>query len=462
MNAMQLKARGINCFLFRRFDDFEPATVANALTPRLAAALYNIQPSNLMLAESNGNLASLSNYSSKYTPHSMRVSLITAYVVEMGMPIEIVMKIVGHSSIIMSIYYCKISNSEIRKRLNEGEKLALKSQANAIQETIEQNKIEELKNQLVGNNDELLRSLTNDVPAGNYVFRDYGICPYAASRCDDGGPQIQTSNFNAPTPSGYLGMQNCLRCRHFITGPAFLGGLLGITNEILLESNAQSETCSKLQLNINRITDQLNKLDEEEYIANTLHQEFDKKKDRILQESELRNIESEYETASKKLDMLLCDIQSAYAYITRCQALISKSNPQLDKESFSLIATHDAEVVVEMEEVGHFYQLQEVCSNAMIYRSCNADRAIYPRSQLLDRMTAFNDIAPQMFSLTKDQQLHAGNEIYKLLMSRLNSWDKVMDVVDCKVKFKELDFSEQITATDFELILSNTDKLIEG
>ncbi len=31
----------------------------------------------------------------------MRVSLITAYVLEMGMPIEIVMKIVGHSSVIM-------------------------------------------------------------------------------------------------------------------------------------------------------------------------------------------------------------------------------------------------------------------------------------------------------------------------------------------------------------------------
>lgn len=74
---------------------------------------------------------------------------------------------------------------------------------------------------------------------------------------------------------------------------------------------------------------------------------------------------------------------------------------------------------------------------------------------------SFNEMAPQMFSLTKEQQLYAGNEIYKLLVSRLNSWDKIMDVVDCKVKFKELDFAEQITATDFELILSNTSRLIE-
>lgn len=462
MNQLQLKSRGINCFLFRRMADFEPATVANALTPRLAAALYNIQPSNLKLAESNGNLASLSNYSSKYTPHSMRVSLITAYVLEMGMPIEIVMKIVGHSSVIMSIYYCKVSNAEIRKRLSEGEKLALKSEIASVQEVIEQNKIESLKNQLISNNDELLRSLTNDVPSGNYVFRDYGICPFAASRCDDGGPQVQTSSFNSPTPNGYLGSQNCLRCRHFITGPAFLGGLLAITNEILLESNVQSESCAKLQANINQISEELNRLDEEEYIANVMHQEFTKTQERLLNETELRNIEAEYETAAKKLDMLLCDIQCAYSLITRCQSLMAVKKDKQQSDKLSLIATSEAEVVIEMEEVSHFQQLQEVCSNAIIYKSCNAERAIYPRSQLLDKMSVFNNMAPQMFSLTKEQQLYAGNEIYKLLISRLKSWEKITDIVDCKVKFKELDYEEQITTTDLELILTNTNRLIAG
>ena len=132
-------------FSFRRFNDFEAANVGNALTPRLAAALYNIQPSNLCLTTLEGNRAVLGAYKSKYTPHSMRVSLITAYVLEMGMPIEIVMKIVGHSSVIMSIYYCKVSNHDIRTRLEEGEKIALKSEVESIQRTIEQNKIESVK-----------------------------------------------------------------------------------------------------------------------------------------------------------------------------------------------------------------------------------------------------------------------------------------------------------------------------
>ena len=461
LNELQRKAKGINCFLFRRFNDSEPANVGNSLTPRLAAALYNIQPSNLSLATLEGNQAILSAYKSKYTPHSMRVSLITAYVVEMGMPIEIVMKIVGHSSVIMSIYYCKVSNRDIRTRLEEGEKIALKSEAESIQRTIEQNKIENVKNQLVGNNSELLQALSNEVPAGNYIFRDYGICPFAASRCDDGGELIKSSAFYSPTPQGYLGIQNCIRCRHFITGPAFIGGLLAITNEILLQSNEQSDICSKLQLNINQINQDLDNLEKEEYIANIKNKKFEGASNRSKLETQLRNFESEYETAAKKLDMLLCDIQAAYGYITSCHKLINNITLIENDDKLSLITSSNAELVVEMEEVSHYQQLQEVCENAVIYKSCSADNAIYPRTQLIDRMAAFNEIMPKLFTLSKDQQLYAGNQIFRLLMNRLKSWDKVHKVIYGEVKLIELTEIEQISKTEIELILNNPTPLIE-
>lgn len=462
LNELQRKAKGINCFLFRRFNDFEPATVTNALTPRLAAALFHIQPSNLMLATLEGNPATLGCYKSKYTPHSMRVSLITAYVLEMGMPIEIVMKIVGHSSVIMSIYYCKVSNQEIRTRLEEGEKIALKSEAESIQRTIEQNKIESIKNQLIGNNLELLQALSNDVPVGNYIFRDYGICPFAASRCDDGGDLIKSSSFYTPTPQGYLGVQNCIRCRHFITGPAFIGGLLAITNEILLQSNDQSEICSKLQIKINQINQEIDNLEKEEYIANLKQLKFNGAENRAKLETELRNFESEYETAAKKLDMLLCDIQAAYSHITKCHKLINNSPTIEGDTKLSLITAPNAELVLEMEEVSHYQQLQEVCDNAMIYKSCNADQAIYPRTQLIDKMAMFNEIMPNLFMLSKEQQLSAGNQIFKLLMSRLKSWDKVQKVMDGEIRLIELPEYELIEKSEIELILHNSPTLIEA
>jgi hypothetical protein len=44
-------------------------------------------------------------------------------------------------------------------------------------------------------------------------------------------------------------------------------------------------------------------------IANLKQQKFEGAAERSKLETDLRNFESEYETAAKKLDMLLCDIQ---------------------------------------------------------------------------------------------------------------------------------------------------------
>jgi hypothetical protein len=458
LNEVQLKSRGINCFLFRAFNDFEPKNPSLALTMRLAASLKHIQPSNLKLAELNGNSYLLSNYKSKYTPHSMRVSLITAYIMEMGMPVEIVMKVVGHSSIVMSIYYCKVTQNDIRQRLEEGEKTSLKSQAEATQAAIEQNDIESVKNELIGSNQELLQSLTNDVPAGNYVFRDYGICPYAATRCGDGGDKIGASQVYSPTPSGYLGMQNCLRCRHFITGPVFLGGLASITNEILLEANDQSEVCQNLQDRIDSVNDKINHFDRQEYISNLKQTEFDTDQRSAL-EFRVRKLESEYESSAKKMDMLLCDLQSSYKLIQLSQAVANRPE-QSDSKDIALIKMSGAEIQIELDDASYFQQLNEICENAIIYESCNPSRAVIPRTQMLDRMAAFNNISPNLFMLSKDDQLRVGNQLVALMRARLKSWEKVNKLVEGQLKLSDLVGSERIEPSEIELIRKNSIPLI--
>lgn len=450
LNESQLKAKGVNCFLFRAFNDVEPKNPSSALTMRLAAALYHIQPSSLKLAEQKGSSYCLSNYKSKYTPHSMRVSLITAYIMEMGIPVEIVMKVAGHSCIVMSIYYCKITQGEIRQRFQEAEKKALKSQAETIQAAIEQNNIESVKNQLVGSNEDLLRSLTNDVPAGNYVFRDYGICPFAATRCDDGGEEIGATRVHSPTPSGYLGFQNCLRCRHFITGPVFLGGLMSITNEILLEANDQSEMCRQLQDKVATINEEVSELDRQEYVANLKQESFDAGPRSSL-EFKLRKLESEYESAAKKMDMLLCDLQSAYKHIQLSQS-VANSQLESDDTTLALIKMPDSEVQIEIDETSHFQQLHEVCENSTIYESCNPSRAIVPRSQLLDRMASFNKLAPSLFMLSQEEQLSVGNQLVALFKARLKSWEKVNELIDGQLKLSDLVGPERIEPSEIELI----------
>ena len=453
INETQRKEKGINCFLFRAFGDVEPCNVGNALTPRLAAALYHIQPSSLTLATLTGNANTLSHYKSAYTPHSMRVSLVTAYIMEMGMPVEVVMKIVGHSSIVMSIYYCKVTQQDIRERLEKGEKLALKEKAQATQVLIEQNKIEEVKNQLVANNSELLTSLTNEIPAGNFMFRDYGICPYGASRCQDGGDEIGATQSRAPVAHGYLGVQNCVQCRHFITGPAFLGGLIALANEVLLEANIQSEQCADLQSQIDYLEEQINEYDREEYIKSLQQEKFDDSERKIL-EIKQRKLESEYESAAKKMDMFLCDLQAAFKLIKQSQAATNQEFGNTEN-NLALIKKADADLQIAIEETSSFQQLQEVCENATIYESSSASLAITPRSQLLDRMATFNNLAPSLFMLPEKAQLEAGNQMVQLLLSRLKTWQRVDELITGNIKLVDLSDDEHISPSEITLITEN-------
>ena len=168
----------------------------------------------------------------------------------------------------------------------------------------------------------------------------------------------------------------------------------------------------------------------------------------------LRNLESDYESAAKKLDMLLCDLQSAYGLIHRCQQLINKEDADGKNESdgLSLIVTTDAELQISLEEVSYFQQLQEVCENTIIYQSASANNAVLPRTQILDRMAIFNNMTPTLFLMTEDEQLRVGNELFKLLKSRLQTWSRIEEVVNCEVKIDDLLGSEQISKTELQLI----------
>lgn len=74
----------------------------------------------------------------------------------------------------------------------------------------------------------------------------------------------------------------------------------------------------------------------------------------------------------------------------------------------------------------------------------------------------FNEIMPSLFILSKEQQLNAGNQIFKLLKSRLKTWDKIQKVINGELKLIELSESEKISKSEIELIFHNETHLIEA
>ncbi|WP_374439505.1 gamma-mobile-trio integrase GmtZ [Pseudomonas panipatensis] len=462
LNEVQRKSKGGNFFLFRGFGREEPDIFNGRMRQRLAAALYHVQPEGLRLANRKGAPNLISRYRSDYTPHSMRVSLITAYIMEFGLPVEIVMKIAGHASVVVTIYYCKIGVEEFRSRFERAEKEALKNKAYAAQVMIEQGRIDELKSDLIATDRGIIESLSGDVPAGNYLFRDYGFCPYAGTRCDDGGPIAEKTQVRLPVPYGFLGCQNCLRCRHFVTGPAFVGGLVSLLNEISLNVRVQFEAYSALEEKVTAIRISIDKMDEEEYRAAGQGLAYDSGA-RSEFELRLRKLRSESESAAKKLDMFLCDMQAGARLLRQCDDLIGRQVEADNGEiRTQLIVQSGHELDIEFEEVSYFHQLCEVCSNAEIYESASSSLALATRSQMLDRMMSYNKIPVLFFSLSQRQQLVIGNQIMQLLVSRIKSWERIDGLVDGRLLFADLVDSERIDKVEIDLIFKAGRQSAEG
>jgi hypothetical protein len=459
LNEAQLKQKGTNCFLFRSFKEEEPPSFTPRLAERLAAALYFSQPRNLALATfTGGNRNALYRYESKYTPHSMRVSLITAYVMEFGLPIEIIMKLAGHASVVMSIYYVKVGAAVLRRRMDEGEKLALRDQAYAAQEMLEQNRIDELTHTMVANSEQALQVLRAG-NAGSTLVRDYGLCPYAAARCEDGGPAVGATQVWYAVPAGYLGMQNCIRCRHFITGPMFLGGLLSLWNEISLSLNFLSEHYFDFEKEIDKCVEKIRVLDEIEYDLEQVGGSFDSS-DRNRIEREMGKLQSEKESVAKKMDMFLCDMQMLTKQVNECKTLITEQASKSDGQ-VQLIVHGQNEIKVEIEQTSLFQQLSEVCINASIFQSATADFATPRRSQMIDRMALFNKVRPVMCSLNEKEQLAVGNQVTKFLLQRLKTWNRVDQLIDGRVLLEELGDDEKISKEEFgELLASKAPQLL--
>lgn len=453
LSVKDLNSRGANCFLFRDFREEECSKSFNQrLQTRIAASLYYSQPNNSKLASQEGNPNAISSYTSIYTPHTMRVSLITAYIMDFRLPLEMIVKIAGHSSVVMTVYYVKINQQMMRMKFTEAEKRALASQAKGDWQKIQQGRTEQIRHELITNNAQAINRFVGQVVPGSALFRDYGICPFAAYRCHD-GDEVGSGKPGA-VPAGYLGTENCVRCRHFITGPAFLGGLLSLANEISLATRLQFDHIHEMEVLNEELEERADKCRNDQYDIEQTGGKYDATRlDEI--ESEMDTNEGQISTASRLTDMYLCDMNAIKRLIEQCQAVLNERIENEDgSDATQLIVHEDHEVVLTFEETSFFHQLSEVCENAQIYVSAKADLALPTRSNHLDRLLQLNDLQPIFFRLDKKQQLAIGNQVTQFLLARLGAWEKLDAIVDGRLLMRDLPDSERLTQRSLELLLT--------
>jgi len=428
---------GLSCFLMRNptAGDGQSPIKQYTIGTTLRGILHLIEEEGIELTSIKenapindyGKASSLAGINTFFTLHSMRVSLITAYIVDAKIAPEVVQKLVGHASIVMTIYYTKVEAETIRAALRDSEELIVKNQTERVEQMIRQRQLDQLESELIDSQGRVKKSQLHQHPVMNIIM-DHGICPNAQTKCDDA------------TENGYLGKQNCLSCPHLLTGPAFLGGLQMLVNEISLE-------CKAAAIRIEDHREKIDVLEHEQYEA--------KKMKKTYSPHKLQIAESTYQQEVTRFDGLTIDMIKA---VRLSHQSISLLNSAKSDGSTQLITQYDnGEAQIELNEVSHYLHLDTICQSAEFYQSSRPELANPQRSQLIDIFARKNGLEPGFFALTPKEQIAIGNQVTKLLLARLGSYKRLSQVMDkdSGVTLKDLGISDaSTTKTELSFLMS--------
>jgi len=378
--------------------------------------------------DSRGNPIRLVNPDGQgtYFPlHSLRVSLLTGLIMEGGLPIEVVSKLIaGHHSLIQTIYYTKIGIDHMNKLMADAEIRMTENEARGHKIFLMRHGRDEINQRFASVSEDGITAAMSQQSEAGFVFDDKGICPVGCTMCDVGGEKLSEAKGRkdyAPVP-GYPRERNCIRCRFFLTGPAWLDPLNAKFNHICYEAMQAAERN-------NRFTEQVAAMEERraecEATGSLFTGAFDLEKKSALLEAE-----------TQTLDRWVTDLQSIQRLILRCIEI----NKNAAKDGLQLVAAgtlFDIQTALTVTE-SELHSIEVQCRNAVIYPEIDGRQPTIRRSQLLDALLHANK-KPLLFSrLSVEQQLQAGNAMMKLIEARAGSLENAVEFVEAQGRLRQL------------------------
>ena len=345
--------------------------------------------------------------------HSLRVSLITALALDGEVPFPILQKLVGHSRLLMTLYYTKPGATRISDVLSDAAERLRAKGASSIYEFLLNTEHAVLVERAICNSS---GALTVAVPvhpsqrnAAGWMLMHHGLCLVGGNvseiedkrnigGCYNGGPEFGRPGENdfAPVPGG---SRNCIRCRWFVTEPHFLPALTAHFNTAAYHfdeaRNSAMDHEHKLQ--------QIRREKATQEAAGGVFTDLQA----FLQAERLS------EASMKKFSDRAEDLVACWRLIERCKDLLNAA-PSDGVQLLLQGTVTDVKALFEETE-SELLQLCGVCDSIELYPDLEASKAVIRRSQLLDSALLNDGLPPMFLKLSEEDQLKVGNAFMRRL-----------------------------------------------
>ena len=431
----QLAEMGEFAFLFRDRNSALPITQSSDKNPwyRLLSKLEeDVFQSGLRLKDRD-RLRFVKDYgddykwqkseqkATEYPLHSLRVSLITCYTMDTDLPLPVISKLLaGHTRLLMTIYYNKITPSVMADKMKEAHAVLSERGEGSLRNFLADAEMRQISLRAAFHNDQhksVESVLANRNPIG-WEERATGLCLVGGNTvrsdeqstvggCWNGGPIVRDSEsahsrVYGPVPHG---PENCPRCRWHITDATYLPALNSAFNQVSFKAHQAAELSVELEGQLEALKDEL-------FIAEEAGAVF-------LKHNELQAIERRYEKQRVEADEYAKDYIAIFNLINRVIQI--ENGREEDDDGQKLIAVGSGEDLKYsmkfVETDSELLHLALLCEDAEFHPDLRDDLrktpAIAKRTNALSRMMARSGYKPVFLEMDEQTQLIAGNALMR-------------------------------------------------
>jgi hypothetical protein len=363
--------------------------------------------------------------------HSLRVSLITAYCMDTQLPLPVISKLLaGHSRILMTIYYNKITPSVMAEKMSEAEGELEGKAKQSVRNFLKDASLAQIQCKMVYHKEDSIQAaLVNRNPIG-WEERSSGLCLVGGNTvksdevstlggCWNGGELIKDAKSAVNRIYGSVphGPENCIRCRWFITEAYYLKPLNAQFNQLSYKAHQAANLSVEIE-------GELEALKDEQFFCEEQGTPFTKHDD-------MQVLQRRYEKQQVEADEYTKDWIACFELIGKIIHVEEARNSGDTKDK--MIAVGDEQDISHalrfVETESELLHLSLLCDDAEFFPDLQDELrktpAIEKRSRQLSRALMKKGFEPIFMEMDEKQQLIAGNAMLRQMAKIADPDDKM-------------------------------------